>query len=132
MLDIDSGGREITTALGLRLDHSARMSSSAEFRRLGPLDSARLNFGTQYTLTDKYLARGRLTYNTDENDIQTVGGSLERRFPNLTLRAGADYDNITGETGFGFGIEPNLGAEDERRRRALESISAARFVNDQR
>lgn len=99
---------QITSAAGLRFQHSPQTTSTLELRYLNPLDSTRLNFSSAYELGLKYSGAIGLSYDTDRSDFQTIRSTVERRFPNVVLQGAVSYNNTTGETSFGFSFSPRV------------------------
>ncbi|MEM9065976.1 MAG: hypothetical protein AAGB51_10850 [Planctomycetota bacterium] len=108
VLDYDEN-RDIVSGIGLQLDQSPLLSWTADLRRIEPIDSTRLVLGTLYGLGDKYRARGTATFDADEEDFQSLSGVLERSFPNVVVLGSLRFNNITGQTSFGFTFEPRIG-----------------------
>jgi len=105
---------QITSALGVRLDHSPVLSSTAELRRIEPLDATRVVLGSAYTLGPKYRARLGMTFNTEPGELQALSSVLERSYPNVVVVGSLRFNNVTGETSFGFTFEPLVGNERVR------------------
>lgn len=94
------------TSVGGVVQHSENFRSYAELRFINARDITLFDFGAEYKLTEKYRVTGSVTYDTDEGDIQTISGSLHRRFPNYTLGVRGAYNNISGDTSFSVVFEP--------------------------
>ncbi|GJM19410.1 MAG: hypothetical protein DHS20C14_16230 [Phycisphaeraceae bacterium] len=91
---------------GVLLQHTPSFRTSAEIRSIDSQGSTYGVLSAGYEMSDKYTLDGRLTYNFDEQDFQTVAAQLYRRFPNGSLGLTLVYDNIRGETSFGFVFRP--------------------------
>jgi hypothetical protein len=129
-------GQSARTSVGGVVKHSEDFSSYAELRYLNARDITLLDLGVEYRLTTRYAVSTSLTFDTDEGDVQTVQGTIRRRFPTNTLGVTVRYNNIDGETSVGVVFEPQGAAESRasalrRHRRAedmtlIEGTSAAR------
>ncbi|TVQ60577.1 MAG: LPS-assembly protein LptD [Phycisphaerales bacterium] len=126
VFDLDLG-QNARTSVGVLVRHTPRFQTLTELRYLNAQDSTYLDLAAFYELTAKYRLNGSMSYDTDDRDVQRVGGELQREFPNAILGAGINYNNITGETSFGFSFSPmgtqrqgvrvrGLGAADGRNR----------------
>jgi len=91
---------------GVLLQHSPRFHTSAELRSIDALGATYGFLRAGYELTNKYSLDGRLTYNFDRDDVQSVSAEINRRFPNGALGLVIVYDNIRGETSLGFNFRP--------------------------
>jgi hypothetical protein len=98
--------QQARTAAGVLMRHTPEFSSSADIRYINSQNVTYGGMGARYTLTDKYDAFGRVTYNFQRDEFQTFVAQLDRRFPNLTLGIIFRYDNVQGETSFGFTLRP--------------------------
>lgn len=115
LLDTEEGDFARTT-VGAIFDHGAGFGSIIEWRDLPPLDATYLDFGARYEFTRKYAAAAFATYDLNMSEIQSVGFSITRRFPQWTVGINLSYDNITDETSVGVTLRPaGLGGEDRRR-----------------
>lgn len=101
---------------GVRIDHGPAFSTLAEIRSLDGYDGAFLNAAARYELTEKYAATLFGTYDLDQSELQSVGATIVRRFPQWTFALGVDYDDISGDTGVSVSLRPvGIGGEDRRR-----------------
>lgn len=100
------------TVAGGTIQHSPEFSSYAQVRYLNALDATYVDAGVTYTLTKKYTVGGGMTYDTDENEVQEVTGTLRRRFADATLGLRLGYNNIRGETSVSAVFEP-VGVRDD-------------------
>jgi hypothetical protein len=107
-LDINQPAR---TVAGGTIQHNPEFSSYAQVRYLNALDATYVDAGVTYQLTRKYTVGAGLTYDTDENDVQEVSGTLRRRFSDATLGVRLGYNNIIGETSVSAVFEP-VGVRD--------------------
>lgn len=105
IVDVESS-RELRSSLGVLLRHSPTFETSAELRYLGTEDVTYGYLTASYQLTSKYTVVGRANYNFDQQDFDTFSAGLSRAFPNLVLRVDFAYDNIRGDTSFGFNVMP--------------------------
>ncbi|MCB9848974.1 MAG: LPS assembly protein LptD [Phycisphaeraceae bacterium] len=121
-----------TSAVGVVLDHGFGFSSFGEVRTVDFLDSTLLHAGAVYELTKVYALEGRLVYDLDRTELDRIGATIQRRFPQWTLDIGADYDDIRQSTSLSFRVQPvGVGGEDRARvlRRDL-SITGERLAPD--
>ncbi len=86
------------TSVGGIIEHSEDFRSYVELRYLNARDITLLDLGVMYKLTSKYTLASSVTYDTDEGDVQTVTGTIRRRFPDNTLGVSIAYNNISSET----------------------------------
>lgn len=101
--------QQARTSAGVVVSHTDDFSTSAEFRFLNPADATYGTFTARYRLTDKYEVRFASTYNFQLDDFQNVASEFYREFPNGVISLVLTYDNIRGETSFGFNFRPNVG-----------------------
>ena len=99
------------TSVGGVVRHSEEFSSYAEARYLNARDITLVDFGANYKLTDKYTVSTSVTLDTDEGDVQTVSGTIRRRFPTNSLGVTVSYNNVSSETSLGVVFEPLMAAE---------------------
>ncbi len=98
--------QQARTAGGILLRHTDEFSTSMDVRYINSQNVTYGGASARYALTDKYDAEARVTYNFQRDEFQTFSALFERRFPNLTLGVVVRYDNVQGETSFGFQISP--------------------------
>ena len=98
--------QQARTAVGALFRHTPEFSTSADIRYINSQNVTYGGASARYTLTDKYDLFTRVTYNFQLDDFQTFVAQLNRRFPNLTLGVIIRYDNVQGETSFGFTLRP--------------------------
>ncbi|MFK7884020.1 MAG: LPS assembly protein LptD [Phycisphaerales bacterium] len=91
---------------GVLVEHRPGFLTSYEMRRVAAIDATYAAFGAQYRLTDKYGFNTSVTYNFDEADFQDFTGLVLRRFQAGTFGLSIGYNNIRGETSFGFVFTP--------------------------
>lgn len=94
------------TSVGASVKHSEEFSSYAEARYINARDITLVDFGVDYKLTSKYSVSSSVTLDTDEGDVQTVRGTVRRRFPDNTLGISIAYNNVSSETSVGVIFEP--------------------------
>ncbi|MEQ8850781.1 MAG: LPS assembly protein LptD [Phycisphaerales bacterium] len=122
LLNTDEGDMARLTIGGL-VDHGYGFSTSVEYRDLDPIGDRRLRADARYELTRKYAASLYGSYNLVEDDIQNIGATIERRFPQWTAFMSISVDNITDDFSIGFSMRP-VGFGGERRDRVFMSDSA--------
>jgi hypothetical protein len=98
--------QQARTSLGGTIQHTPEFSTFADIRYINSQNQTYVNFGVQYQLTPKYAFNGTITYDTERGDVQAVSGQLRREFPNVVMGVTATYNDITGETSFGFVFQP--------------------------
>jgi hypothetical protein len=113
-LDLNQPARTIA---GGKIQHSQDFSTFAEARYINARDITLVSFGATQRITRKYTVTGSATLDTDEGDLQFIGGTVRREFPQVTLGMTVGYDNISGETSIGMVLEPQT---DLARRRQLQ------------
>lgn len=105
-------GSTARTSIGAIIDHGDGFWSFFEYRDLAEIEATRFNFGAGYELTTKYALTGEFIYDLDDERIQTFQTRITRRFPQWTIEAGFDFDNISDAVGFGIVLRPaGFGAE---------------------
>jgi len=91
---------------GVLVEHRPGFVTSAEYRRIDAVDATYAAFAARYRMTEKYGVNTSVTYNFDEADFQDFTAIIQRRFQAGTLGLRVGYDNIRGETSFGFTFAP--------------------------
>lgn len=91
---------------GILLHHRPGFLTAFEMRRIDELDATYGTVSAQYRLTDKYTVNTALTYNFVVDDFQGVSALVQRRFQVGTLGLSVIYNNIRGDTSFGFVFRP--------------------------
>ncbi len=91
---------------GILLQHRPNFVTSYEMRRIEALDATYAAFAANYRLTEKYGVNTSVTYNFNEDDFQDFTALVLRRFQAGTLGVSIGYNNIRGETSFGFTFRP--------------------------
>ncbi|MEM9373258.1 MAG: LPS assembly protein LptD [Planctomycetota bacterium] len=92
---------------GVLVEHRPGFVTSAEYRRIDALEATYAAFSARYRMTEKYGVDTFVTYNFDEEDFQDFTTTIQRRFQAGTLGLRVSYDNIRGETSFGFSFSPS-------------------------
>ncbi len=107
------------TGTGIVVQHSEDFSTSAEARYINARDITLVDLSAVYRLTRKYQVSASVTFDTDLGEIQSVSGTVRRRFPQTTLGLSVRYNNISGDTSIGVVFEPAgvYAARDELRKR---------------
>lgn len=109
--DLDAD-RTARSSIGAILENRPGFTTTLEYREVEPIDGTFLTFGAGYRLSDKYAVYANANYNFRVDDFQTFNTQILRRFQVGTLGATIGYDNIRGETSFGFIFRP-LGASND-------------------
>lgn len=99
-------GETARTSIGAIIDHGDGFWSFVEYRELDAIDATRLNFGAGYELTTKYAISGEFIYDFDDDRIQAFQTRVARRFPQWTVEAAFDFDDIADSVGFGIVFRP--------------------------
>jgi len=98
--------QQATSAAGVLLRHAPNFTTAAEVRYLNEQDDTLITLGTQYRLTSKYSLFMGADYDVDESAFQNTAFEIRRRFQSLELGINISYNDITGESGFGFVFRP--------------------------
>lgn len=117
LYDVESNQAARITS-GVIIDHGFGFSTFAEFRSLEQLSSRYFDFGARYELTRTYAMTVQTVYDLDQDEFQSIGGRISRRFPQWTVEVGFSVDTITDEFGIGVVFSP-VGASGEDRRRVF-------------
>jgi hypothetical protein len=91
---------------GILVEHRPGFVTSAEYRRIDAVDATYAVFAARYRMTEKYGINTSVAYNFDEADFQDFSALIQRRFQAGTLGLRLSYNNIRGETSFGFTFAP--------------------------
>lgn len=118
--------QQARTSAGVLVDHSPTASTSAELRFVNPTDSTFLDVVNVQAIGDKYTLFSSASYDFDEEDFRSIGAEVRREFPDVSVGVGIDYDNIRGETSFGFFFSPR-GLGTGTRVRGLGGAADTRF-----
>lgn len=116
-------GSTARTTFGAIIDHGDGFWSFVEYRELDAIEATRINVGAGYELTTKYALTAEFAYDLDDDKIQTFETRVTRRFPQWTVEAGFDFDNISDAVGFGIVFRP-AGFGAERRNHAFTEFAA--------
>ncbi len=100
---------------GVSIDHMPDVRLFAEVRHLGFSDDTYLNAGADYELGDRYTLGAVGVYNDRAGQFQSATFRVGREMPHAILTARVTYNDITGDTSLGFGIEPT-GIDPSRER----------------
>ncbi|MFN7314246.1 MAG: LPS assembly protein LptD [Phycisphaerae bacterium] len=103
--DFDDNQQDISTA-GLLIQHSPNFTTLADVRFLNAQDSTVLTVWGDYQITDKYGVLLSPNYSMSEGEFQSVFARVTRRFSAFQASISINYDNIQGETSFGFVFQP--------------------------
>jgi len=98
--------QQATSAAGILLRHAPNFTTAAEVRYLNAQDDTLITLGTQYRLTSKYSVFMGADYDVDESGFQNTAFEVRRRFQSMELGINISYNDITGESGFGFVFRP--------------------------
>jgi hypothetical protein len=112
------------TSTGLMFRHSPEYFSAIDLRYLNLEDSTLVAFFTQYRLTAKYTVLAAADYDANDGGFQSFAVELRRQYSSLLLGLTVSYNDITGETSFGFVLRP-YGVTGEARVVGLGADAAA-------
>lgn len=105
IFDFDTHQPDVTTA-GILFQHEPGFSALAETRFLNAQDSSILALVGSFEISDKYSVVVSPNYSMNEGEFQSVYARVNRRFASLLAALSINYNNISGETSFGFVIQP--------------------------
>jgi len=108
-LDVDQTAR---ASIGAVIEHRPGLMTTVEYREVQSLDATFATLAARYRLTDKYALRTSMNYNFRLDDFQTFSTQFLRRFQIGSLGATIRYDNIRGQTSFGFVFRPAGSSRD--------------------
>lgn len=103
--DLDINQNTYTSA-GIMFRHSPEYFSAIDLRYIEPEDSTLVAFFTQYRLTQKYTVLAAADYDATDGGFQSAAVELRRQYSSLLLGLTLSYNDITGETSFGFVLRP--------------------------
>jgi hypothetical protein len=109
------------TAVGAVFDHSPEFSTGIEARSINVRNETLLDLYALYRLTRKYTVRGRITFDTDRDDVRSYDLELRRLFPSVTLGVTFSHDNVSDESSVGVILEPKGLETNQDRLRALQT-----------
>jgi hypothetical protein len=85
------------------MDHNPDFSTYVELRYINARNITIVGAGAEYQLTRKYWLGGYMAYDTDRGELQSISGTLRRRFASMMLGVRVSYDKIADN--FSFGVE---------------------------
>ncbi|MBS0197170.1 MAG: LPS assembly protein LptD [Planctomycetes bacterium] len=92
---------------GVIIRQGPHFSISSDVRFINELDSTYWNMGATYELTNKYSVFAGAAYDLNAGGFQTSYVEVRRQFSAMLLGVSLGYNEITGETSFGFVFRPN-------------------------
>ncbi len=92
--------------VGFEIEQWPDMRLFTELRRLGYSEDTYINAGVDYKLGDRYTLGAVGVYNEKVGQFQSTTLRIGREMPHLILTARISYDDITGDTSFGFDFQP--------------------------
>lgn len=109
--------QQARSSVGVLVEHNPDFATTAELRYVNSQNVTYGRLGARYRLTDKYRINAVTTYDFDEADFQAFSTSFLRRFTIGELGVVLVYNNVRGETSFGFTFTPvgatgNIGSND--------------------
>lgn len=113
VFDLDLN-QQAATHGGFIVRHAANFQSYVDAHYINSQDQTIINFGSRYELSSRYQVSLGTTYDATRGGFQGVNFDIVRNMQNLSLGFGVGYNEITGETSFGFLIRP-YGAQGEAR-----------------
>jgi len=93
-------------SVGVRIDHSPDLFTSADIRYIEAIDDTLLNLGFGYTLSSLYRLSFTTTYDLDRAEYRGVNSALTRRTPQFDVSVGVAYDNIREDTTLTLSVSP--------------------------
>jgi hypothetical protein len=105
IFDLDTNQNSYTSA-GIMFRHSPDYFSAIDLRYIEPEDSTLVAFFTQYRLTQKYTVLAAADYDATDGGFQSAAVELRRQYSSLLFGVTLSYNDITGETSFGFVLRP--------------------------
>jgi len=106
--------QQAMSSTGFIVQHGLEFSTSVDLRYINALDSTYVNFGAQYQFTNKYSVSATAAYDLDAGGFQTNLFEVRRTFASMVFGLSVGYNDITGESSFGFVFRP-FGAAGEAR-----------------
>jgi len=103
--DLEEGDAALSS-IGLMIRQFPGFTTSVDLRRLDEQDSTYLLFGASYELTQTYGLAFGTDYDLENSELQNSALEIRRRFATVLLGVGINRNEITGETSFGFSIQP--------------------------
>lgn len=103
--DLDINKNTYTSA-GIMFRHSPDYFSAIDLRYIEPENSTLVSFFTQYRLTQKYTVLAAADYDAEDGGFQSAAIELRRQYSSLLFGVTLSYNDITGETSFGFVLRP--------------------------
>lgn len=103
--DLDTNQNAYTSA-GIMFRHTPEYFSAIDLRYIEPEDSTLVAFFTQYRLTQKYTVLAAADYDATDGGFQSAAIELRRQYSSLLFGLTLSYNDITGETSFGFVLRP--------------------------
>ncbi len=94
------------TSAGYIIRHNPLLTSTGELRFLNAENVTYADFAAQYALTEKYSFTSSVSFDVDEGDLRRARLSLRREFPGVYVRVDYIFDNVQGESMFGFTVLP--------------------------
>lgn len=103
--DFDLHQPSITSG-GALFRHTPQFSSFVDAHFVNSQDSTIISAGAQYELTSKYTLGVFASYDAERNGFQGGAFDIRRRFQSVIVGANVGYDDISGDSSFGFSIQP--------------------------
>ncbi len=95
-----------TSDVGVMFQHSPRWRSYVDSHFVNALDRTIIAFGSSYQLTSKYDVGFGAAYDASANGFQGFNVDFQRKMENITFGFNIGYNDISGETSFGFTLRP--------------------------
>lgn len=105
IFDFDAQQSQRSTA-GAILQHTPDFATIGEVRYLNAQESTVFDWSAQYRMTSKYFITGGVTYDLKGGGFQNTNVEVRRAFQAVLFGVNLSYNNITGETSFGFLLRP--------------------------
>lgn len=126
LFDTEEGTTARSTG-GIIIDHGEGFTTYYGIRQLDPVSSLLMDFGARYELTRKHAVSVYGVWDPGIDKFQSIGASVTRRFPQWTVSANIDVDEIADDFGVSVTLRP-VGLASETRRRIFtrdEATAAA-------
>lgn len=122
-------GKTVRSTGGIILDHGEGFTTYYGIRQLDPVGALLMDFGARYELTRKHAISVYGVWDPGIDKFQNVGASITRRFPQWTVSANIDVDEIADDFGVSVTLRP-VGISGETRERIFtrDDANASRIL----
>lgn len=120
-------GQQARSSVGALVDHWPGFSSSFDLRNIHADQTTYFDIASTYQLSSKYWLTGAVSFDLNNERLQTIATGIRRRYPGLFFGLSVSYNQITDDTSFGILVQPEgvrssgarfqgLGSNDDRAR----------------